>query len=108
VSPEEAKKLAEKYGIEEVVAIHEYMLQQLQLIISQKADSAFSSRVATISSQAFVAKLVKRKYDLSSEQLEALVSHYNAQLGSHDRFFELGIEMREAVQNLVKNFTKGA
>jgi len=34
-----------------------------------------------------------------------LVGYHNAELGRNDRFFELGVEMREAVQSLVKNFS---
>ncbi|CAD7945506.1 unnamed protein product [Amoebophrya sp. A120] len=105
ISPEHVAKLAEKHSVTEVIAIHEYMLEQLQSILRETTSTEFSSRVATISSQAFVAKLVKRKYGLSSEELEAVVANYQQQLGTNDRFFELGIEMREAVQSLVKKAT---
>ncbi|CAD7962845.1 unnamed protein product [Amoebophrya sp. A25] len=108
ITPEQAAALAQNFTVKDVVQIHEFMLDELHKIMQSKDGSLmakYTSRVATISSQAYVGKLVKAKYNLTSEQLEALVTHYNTALGSDQRFFELGIEMREAVQNLVKHFS---
>jgi len=100
VKGEELEKLVKLHSIEKVIDIHAYMLDELTAVLGS-VNKRIEPRVATISAQAFVGKQVKTKFGLSSEGLEALAAEYHYQLSQDQRFFELGTEIRQTIQNLV-------
>lgn len=96
------RKLTQKYVVEDMIIIHTYMLEQLKLVLENRDKTvSVNSRVATIATQAFVGKVVRQKYELSTEDLEMLTAHYHTALRADGRFFELGTEMRLLVQLMV-------
>lgn len=101
------ESLASKYSVETVIEVHAYMLERLKETLKNlEVKKKMHPRIATVAAQSYVGKLIQFQYGFSSEDLETLTEYYRPQLTDDERFFEMGVELRQALSKLTEMCTK--
>lgn len=103
------EQLAEKFSVETVIEVHGYMLERLKETLKNlQVDKKMQPRIATVAAQAYVGKLIQFQYGFSSEDLEAITEYYRPELADDERFFEMGVELKQTLNQLTELCTEGA
>lgn len=92
--------------VKELVAIHQYMLEELQKISTEikkakNSKMAADSRTLTVTAQVLVGAKVEQKFKVASQAIERSVMIQQAQLASNHQFATVSMKMNEVMGELM-------
>ncbi|KAF4651000.1 hypothetical protein FOL46_000601 [Perkinsus olseni] len=105
--PEGGAQPTKQLSVKQIISIHEFMLQQLDRIVTEFSAMPESVRVnfdmktVTIAAQAIVGSAVENKFSVSSEDIESAVMLNHAQLSVSQQFANINIKMQETMTKLM-------
>ncbi|KAF4684751.1 hypothetical protein FOZ60_007352 [Perkinsus olseni] len=105
--PEGGAQPTKQLSVKQIISIHEFMLQQLDRIVTEFSAMPESVRVnfdmktVTIAAQAIVGSAVENKFSVSSDDIESAVMLNHAQLSVSQQFANINIKMQETMTKLM-------
>ncbi|EER19745.1 conserved hypothetical protein [Perkinsus marinus ATCC 50983] len=105
--PEGGPQPTKQLSVKQIISIHEFMLQQLDRIVTEfsaipeSVRAKFDMKTVTIAAQAIVGSAVEKKFSVSSDDIESAVMLNHAQLSVSQQFANINIKMQETMTKLM-------
>ncbi|EER15393.1 conserved hypothetical protein [Perkinsus marinus ATCC 50983] len=112
--PEGGPQPTKQLSVKQIISIHEFMLQQLDRIVTEfsampeSVRAKFDMKTVTIAAQAIVGSAVENKFSVSSDDIESAVMLNHAQLSVSQQFANINIKMQETMTKLMDQAMGGS